>query len=277
MDRDAWKEARRSGIGSSDAAAIAGLNPYRSSLSVYADKAFGVEEEENEPMVLGRALEPVIGQEFARRTGFQIRRRRAILRSASIPFAICNLDFEVREPDGALSILECKACSEWMADAWADGAIPDMYAIQVHHQLMVTGRDHGWIAVLLGGNRLQWQRIDADPDIAANLAAMEGAFWKRVQDRNPPPPDGSDSAEEALRALFPRGPEREEVVLPVEAEALVRQYAEAARAEKAAREEKALAKQRLQQQMGLGQVGVIGGQRVCTWTERGFRLTKEAM
>ena len=278
MSHEQWKEARKKGIGSSDAAAIAGLNPYRSPLVVYCDKLGLIPEEpENEAMAWGKRLEPVIAEAFADRTGHKVRRRHAILQHPDHPYALANLDFEVMEAPGVWSILECKNCNEWMADAWADDNIPDAYAIQVHHQLFVTGREHGWIAVLLGGNRLVYKRIDADPEVFAYLEQIESAFWQRVQDQNPPPADSAESTAEALRALYPRREPKTEVLLPVEDEVLVRQYAEAAAAEKAAQEQKRLARNLLMQHMAEGQIGMIAGRKVCTWGNAGFRLTKEAI
>ena len=38
MSRADWLKARRQGIGGSEAAAVCGVNPYRSALSVYMDQ-----------------------------------------------------------------------------------------------------------------------------------------------------------------------------------------------------------------------------------------------
>ena len=38
IERGEWLKLRQNGIGGSDAAAILGLNPYKSPLAVYADK-----------------------------------------------------------------------------------------------------------------------------------------------------------------------------------------------------------------------------------------------
>ena len=38
MSKEQWLEARKSGIGGSDAASVLGLNPYKSSVSVYIEK-----------------------------------------------------------------------------------------------------------------------------------------------------------------------------------------------------------------------------------------------
>ena len=51
MTHEEWLQARKSGIGGSDAGAICGLNPYTSPLAVYQDKVSEtVEEKDNEAM-----------------------------------------------------------------------------------------------------------------------------------------------------------------------------------------------------------------------------------
>ena len=54
MSRDDWLEHRKKSIGGSDASAVAGLNPWTSPYSVWADK-LGLlpPKEENEAMRLG--------------------------------------------------------------------------------------------------------------------------------------------------------------------------------------------------------------------------------
>ena len=47
-------------------------------------------------------------------------------------------------------------------------------------------------------------RIERDEALIANLMALERQFWGHVQRCAPPPADGSDSADVALRALYPR-------------------------------------------------------------------------
>ena len=267
MDRETWLQERRKGIGSSDAAAVAGLNPWRSPLAVYLDKAGEYPDDpepEDGPMYWGTALEDIVAAEFAKRTGFKIRRRNAILQSNEHPFMIADLDREVREPDGTWSVLEVKTGSAWTAEQWAEDAIPDQYAIQVHHQLIVTGRDHGWIAVLLGGQRFEKRRVDFDPEVAERLIELEAAFWQRVQDRNPPPPEGTDSDEDALFTLYPQA-NGNEIDLPPDAATLIDDYRVAAMDEKDSKTRKEEAKQRLCALLGEAEVGLLGGQPVVRW------------
>src|SRR5690606_18657199 len=61
---------RRSGIGSSDAATVAGLNRWKTPLDLYLEKRGLVEPEPaSEAAEWGTILEPTILREFARRNG----------------------------------------------------------------------------------------------------------------------------------------------------------------------------------------------------------------
>ena len=80
MSREEWLEWRRRGIGGSDAAAVAGLNRWRSPMQVWLEKTGQIEGSgDNEAMYWGRILEDIIADEFSRRTGKRVRRRNAIL------------------------------------------------------------------------------------------------------------------------------------------------------------------------------------------------------
>ena len=80
MPREQWLELRRQGIGGSDAAAIVGLDRYRSPFDVYADKlGLKKEQPDNEAMRQGRDLEEYVASRFCEQTGKKVRRRNARL------------------------------------------------------------------------------------------------------------------------------------------------------------------------------------------------------
>ena len=80
MTREEWLDARRNGIGGSDASAILGLNPYSSPLKVYLDKiGKGEEQETNEAMRQGTDLEPYVAERFTKETGKKVKRCNKIL------------------------------------------------------------------------------------------------------------------------------------------------------------------------------------------------------
>jgi predicted phage-related endonuclease len=114
---------------------------------------------------------------------------------------LANLDREViGHPD--VQILECKTAGEFGARLWKDG-VPEYVQLQVQHQLAVTGKQAADVAVLLCGQQLGVHRIERDNDLIARLIILETRFWEHVETDTPPPADGSASAAQALRQLYP--------------------------------------------------------------------------
>src|SRR5690606_29968470 len=68
MTREDWLQARRRGIGGSDIATIAGVNPWSSPVELYLDKLGELPERpETDAMRFGKRLEQVVADEFAER------------------------------------------------------------------------------------------------------------------------------------------------------------------------------------------------------------------
>ena len=59
------------------------------------------------------------------------------------------------------------------------------------------------MAVLLCGQKLDIHRIERDEDVIGRLTVLEAKFWEYVETDTPPPADGSESAAQALRHLYP--------------------------------------------------------------------------
>ena len=57
--------------------------------------------------------------------------------------------------------------------------------------------------MLIAGQQLQIHRIQRDDALIAKLIELESRFWWHVENKVPPPADGSDSAALALQTLFP--------------------------------------------------------------------------
>ncbi|UQG55549.1 hypothetical protein MIH16_19500 [Marinobacter sp. M4C] len=74
---------------------------------------------------------------------------------------------------------------------------------QVQHQLAVTGKQAADVCVLLCGQELKIYRIERNEELIEALYVLERQFWDFVETDTPPPVDGTDSAERALRHLYP--------------------------------------------------------------------------
>lgn len=210
LPREEWLAYRRQGIGSSDAAAAVGLNPYQSPLELWLVKTGRDEhlpavdsEDDSSPMFWGTVLEPVVAERYARRTGHKVRRCNAVLQhpDPDKSWMLANIDREiVGHPD--VQILECKTAGEFGARLWRDG-VPEYVQCQVQHQLAVTGKQAADVAVLICGQELRIHHIERDDALIAHLIELERRFWQYVVTDTPPPADGSESAGTALLALYP--------------------------------------------------------------------------
>lgn len=269
MAREDWLEARKSGIGGSDAAAIAGLNPWKSPIAVYLEKTGEIESEgPGEAAYWGTRLEDLVAREFTRRTGIRVQRCNAILQHPEYPFMLANIDRRIVGTDEGPGVLECKTTSEWMRDAWDDDRAPDHYMIQMQHYLAVTGLSYGYIAVLIGGNKYRYMRIDRDEELISYLIEIEEEFWQRVESRNPPPFDGSEASGELLKRMYPEARREATVQLPGDAELLAAEYDIAQAEEKAAAERKDCAANQLKALLGECEIGILPRSgRLVSWKQ----------
>lgn len=205
LDRGQWLEVRKGGIGSSDAAAAVGLNPYKSQLELWLEKTGRVEstgehQGMSDPRFWGTLLEPYVAVAYQQMTNRKVRKLNAVLQHPTLPFMLANIDREViGSPE--VQILECKTAGEFGSRLWKDG-VPEYVHLQVQHQLAVTGKAAADVAVLLCGQKLEIHRIERDDDVIARLMVLESHFWSHVESDTPPPADGSESAAKALRHLY---------------------------------------------------------------------------
>lgn len=199
--REEWLK-HRSRIGGSDAAAIVGLNPYKTNTDLYLEKTGQKESPDisDKPYVLyGTKAEEHLRELF--RLDFpqyqvQYFDNNMYLNS-KYPFAHASLDGELTDEDGRRGILEIKTTNilqSMQKEKWKD-RIPDNYFIQVLHYLMVTEFDFVALKAQLKsefGGQIYLQtkhyfieRGEVEGDIEY-LAEEEAKFWKCVEAKRMP-------------------------------------------------------------------------------------------
>lgn len=213
LPREEWLQYRRQGIGGSDAGAVCGVNPYRSSFSVYMEKTAETppEGEDNERMRQGRDLEDYCARRFSEATGLKVRRTNYLYRHDKYPFMLADLD---RVIVGENAGLECKTASAWSADKWKSAeTIPESYILQCMHYVATMGFDYMYIACLILGSDFVYYRIDRDEALIRSLITVEKDFWENnVLARAIPDPDGSKAYDDALASYFDA---KKESVIPL--------------------------------------------------------------
>lgn len=204
MSREEWLDARRNGIGGSDASAIMGLNPYSSPLRVYLDKLGQIDEKEtSEAMRQGVDLEQYVADRFVEALGKKVKKCNKILRHRDYPWMLANID---RAIVGENAGLECKTTSAYSKFDFEDGEINPHYYWQAMHYLAVTGADSWYVAVLVLGKSFHIFQIGRDEAAISNLINAEREFWEEhVMVKVPPLPTGNDADDEALDAMYPQG------------------------------------------------------------------------
>jgi predicted phage-related endonuclease len=153
-------------------------------------------------MYWGTLLEAFVATHYTKKTGNKIRRINAVLQHPEYAWMLANLDREVMG-SAEVQILECKTAGMNGAKLWKEG-VPEYVQLQVMHQLAVTGKAAADVAVLVCGNEFRTYRIERDEAMIARLIELEAQFWQYVETDTAPPADGSDSADTALRALYPQ-------------------------------------------------------------------------
>lgn len=187
-DRAAWLAERQQYLGASEAAAALGLSPHESPRGLYLRKIGEMPEaDESEVMLWGNLLEPVIADEFARRTGIKVTDRQVCLRGE---FAGAPLGATL---DGLLEDgrpLEIKTVSAWSGREIGDEGtdeLPEHWLIQAHQQMHLADADSVVFAILIGGQKLLIRPVERNEQLIAAVLPKLGTFWQCVARRTPPP------------------------------------------------------------------------------------------
>lgn len=263
MNREEWLKARMQGIGGSDAAAIAGLNKWKSPIGVYLDKVGQAPEDTaGEAAYWGNVMEDIVAQEFSRRTGLKVRKRNAILKHPEHSFMLANVD---RLIVGAREGLECKTASEYLKDLWEGEEIPASYLLQCQHYMAVTGYKAWHIAVLIGGNKFVYKKVERDEELIKYLTDIEKNFWEEhVMKEIPPAFDGSDASVDLLKALYPEAIPESEITLPPDTNTYLEALDQVSVELKELEKQKKEYENKIKALMGENEMA-IAGDRLVTW------------
>lgn len=221
-------------------------------------------------MLWGRILEPIIREEFTRRTGYGVSVCRSMLRAPQWPWMQANLDGLIEIPGRGVGVFEVKTASAFKDSDWGGNddsqpRCPDVYALQVAHYLAVTGLEYAVLCVLIGGNKLRWLTVERDTELIANLVELERRFWQHVLTQTPPPVDGSTACAEMLVRKYPSSSNAATMILPIEADAWINDYLKAKTEEETAAECKRLAENKLKEVMKEHEKGTSPGGCQVSW------------
>ena len=269
-----WHAARREGIGGSDVAAILGLGggKYTSPRHVFETKHGRPPEVNSEAAEVGREIEGFIAGLFSKRSGVRIGNPPGTLAHVDYPWMRVNVDRYTYGPDSDVvtGLLECKNRSEYQAEQWEDGAVPDAPAIQTHWGMAVGGWDHGYVAALVGGNKLRWSRLERDEEMIGYLIDYCGRWFQRhVIEGFPPEADGYEATTDLLAKLWSVKPETVAEVDLAKAKELRARRADLKAQEKTLAEALRTVENEMRLLTGEAEVVKSGGKPAWTWKANG--------
>jgi putative phage-type endonuclease len=222
-DEKEWLANRTKGIGGSDVGAICGVNKYSSARLIYLKKTGQYQDSEDEfsdaaleRMHFGRMLEPIVANEYVRRTGNKVIVSPATLSHKDYPWAIANVDRLIVDDKGVpYGILECKTASEYMDEAWSEGDVPLSYLYQLNWYLWVTGLEYGVIACLVGGNKFYHYEVWRNDELLKDeIFPKVDKFWNyHVKNLIEPELSGTDADSESVANEYSEVIKGSEIVL----------------------------------------------------------------
>lgn len=180
------KKARLDSIGASEAAAVLGVDRFKTAYEVYCVKTGKVEDfAGNEQTDAGNRFEPVILDWAEEQLGPLKRNRRLKLESEPIA-ATCDALTAANIP------VEAKTGGLFapLSDAWGrDGSdeIPERYIVQLHVQMMCSGADVGHLAAFLGGRGFSMFRVQRSERLASFIRERLNDWWVRHVVADVPP------------------------------------------------------------------------------------------
>lgn len=269
MPRDEWIAWRKQGIGGSEAAAVLGLHPFQSAISVWADKTGRAPERvENEAMWLGTILEEPVAKRIATENRITIQRRNAILQHPDYPWMIADIDYKLV---GERAGIEIKTTSAFNKFDFDSGDVPPYYYVQCMHYMAVTGYPYWYLFVYVVGRKPYQFIIQRNEDEIAALIEQEKHFWEHyVQADIKPPTDGSDASREIIASLYPQAEIESVSLLDVDGDCA--QYLALGEEIKALERRQEEVRQRIEMQMGAAERGE-GINHVIKWGNRAGRTT----
>lgn len=246
----------RETVSASQVAALFGESPWTTRFTLFHELSGTLpdvtkkdDDDEDERMYWGKALEPVVLQSIAKKRDLIVEPNQVQAYMRHPDHALgATVDADIRDPRRGPGIIEAK-CSDWQIykERWTDKAAPPYYELQVQAQMAVTGAGWGVIACLVGGNELH--ELDREPqmDVIQEICDRSDAFMEDVREGREPSPDGEPIEDPFIIARWPGNPELQPLDLTRDREAseLVREYKFWTERESLAKKERARKKSKL--------------------------------
>ena len=197
-------EWRRNALTASDIGAVAGVDPYRSGLSVYADKISGVTVDETPLMRRGRHYEAAAVEYFREdHPDWKVETNRHYFEDVDLKLG-ATPDVIAVDPEGRKVNVQIKTVGQPTFEKW-DGQPPKAYLLQTAAENYLTGADYGILAVLVNSTyaaELVEFEVLRHPAAERRVCDLTREFWENVKAGVVPQPDYERDGE-LVAKLFP--------------------------------------------------------------------------
>jgi putative phage-type endonuclease len=271
LSDDAWREARKAGLGGSDISAVLGFSSYQSPWAVWAEKT-GVrswqDDDQSAAAELGCELEPWLLSKASRLLGVNVEQ------PGFRTYAHPQHRWRTCSPDGIspLGLVECKtaglASGFGTPAGWADGGTPLGYEFQCRWSMHVMDVDRIDLIGLVAGMGVVHRTFHRDLAIEADLVDQVSAWHRRHIVEGIEPALGAVD-NDLMARLYPNASPGAEIDLTgTDAEDLWRAYLSARRRESQAKADKETAGAALKNLIGSNEIGRIGEQQIAKWSAK---------
>jgi putative phage-type endonuclease len=195
LSEDEWLELRLNDVTSTEVSCLFGENKYKSYLQLWNEKKTGCRPvfKENERTIWGNRLEHAVAMGMADDIGVTATPKKEYIRIEELRLG-ASFDYETSD-DG---ILEIKTVaddifrSEWFKMPDGDYIAPPHIEMQVQCQMMVSGIEHAYLGVLVGGNSAKILTRKKDQEVFDGISEAVSLFWESVDSNRPPEADFSN-------------------------------------------------------------------------------------
>jgi putative phage-type endonuclease len=211
-----WLALKKEDISSTEISALFDCSPYEDNFTIYHRKKGTIESgfEENERVIWGRLLEAIVAEEFANRYGLKIRKINDYMRHGKISRMSASFDYEIigfdhtslpnelqlKFQDLGNAILEIKMVDSYeYKEKWIDREAPLHIEFQHQQQLEVSNIKWGVIAVLIGGNKLDYLIRNRNEKAGAAICKKIERFWHAFDNNIAPKPNFEKNAQTIIR------------------------------------------------------------------------------
>ena len=204
MTLEEWLSLRKFSIGGSEIAVAIGVSRWSTPFQLWSQKTGRSEKQisNTESMYWGTIMEPILREEFSKRTGYLVREANCIFASTKYEYLTANIDGYAVLSNGEFAILEIKTASAYSDGDWIDG-VPIEYYLQTQYYLYITGLKKAFVAVLLGGNTFKYIELERDEATIEVIVQLAVNFWENYVLKDVPPPV-KDLDNDVLAKIYPK-------------------------------------------------------------------------